>query len=248
MTEEEKESPVLPRDSGDPLGYLIIPIFGVILVAVILLWLNQKEEDGGVKFYPVTGQVTLNKKPLQGRFRILFYPNDGSDNPFSSAVLNERDGTYELVGNRRHIIGAKPGEYRVVVQMFEGPNEAWRIQASREGKVKFDPKDGGTLAPEDPDPPFDKDYSNAFKTPQRAVVSETDNVINFDLPLPPKAVKYSPKKSNEGQQESKYTPIEQRDQNGLDKNNKLDQNKKAESTGPDAKSLNSSPEKTAPGK
>ncbi|MEE2642178.1 MAG: hypothetical protein VX768_16230 [Planctomycetota bacterium] len=198
MSEAKPNQSEYKRES-DPLGYLIIPIFGLILVAVIFVWLNQKEDPKKKKFFSVTGRVTLNNQPLDGYFQINFHPSDESSNPIASGII-EPDGTYELTSGRDGILGAKPGEYRVCVIMLEGPEESFRIQDPDPDLIKINPKDGGTIVPPDPDPPFDKTFSNLKKTPQRAVVGEIENVIDIDLP-PPTAKQIAEQKIREREQE-----------------------------------------------
>lgn len=182
MTEPEAK-PVLRKDEADPLGYLIIPVFGLILVAVVFLWFNQKKDETSKKFFPVTGKVTMNNQPLEGYFQINFHPGEESSNPIASAII-QPDGTYELTSGRAGIVGAMPGEYKVCVVMLEGPEESFRIQPPDPNLIKINPKDGGTVVPPDPDPPFEKSFSSIKKTPQRAVVGELDNRIDIDLPPP----------------------------------------------------------------
>lgn len=173
----------LRREERDPLGFLIIPVFCLILVAVIILWFNQKKDEEDQQFFPVVGRVTMNKQPLDGYFQINFYPMEESSNPVASAILDE-DGSFELTSGSMGQVGAMPGEYRVVVVMLEESEESFRLIDPDSGKIKINPKDGGTIVPPDPDPPFDKDYSGRETTPQRAVVGKTNNQIDFDLPPP----------------------------------------------------------------
>lgn len=178
---ETQSKTELPKDPTDPLGFLIVPIFGVLLVAAVLLWFSQKEEEVVQNYFPVTGTITLNGKPLSGRFHVDFYPVEGSSNPVASSWVGP-DGSFDLYSSHLGYYGAAPGEYRVVVNMMEG-QESWRINAARAGKVEIDPIDGGTLTPPNPDPPFDIRFTDFRTTPQRAVIGEGENVINFDLPL-----------------------------------------------------------------
>ena len=187
MSESEPKAKI-EREPNDPLGYLIIPIFGVILVAVVLLWINRKKEEDGERYFPVTGKITVNNKPLVGNFQINFYPSEDSENLIASGKI-ESDGTYELYSGRDGIKGALPGEYRVSVIMLEENDESWRIERSTLGNVDVNPKDGGTVVPDDPDPPFDKQFSDYKRTPQRAVVGESSNRIDIDLPPPQKSAK-----------------------------------------------------------
>jgi hypothetical protein len=180
MEDDGKASPFkVERPANDPLGYLIIPIFALLLVAAIILWFNQDPEVEKQKLFPVSGRVTLNGEPLSGSFQINFYPIE-ADNMVASAFL-EDDGTYSLSSGQNGLVGAEPGNYLVSLKMLEGPEETWRISNNDPSKIKINPVDGGTIVPDDPDPPFDKIYTDIKDSPQRAIVSETTNVIDFDL-------------------------------------------------------------------
>ncbi|MEC9092265.1 MAG: hypothetical protein VX438_06135 [Planctomycetota bacterium] len=194
MSETQTENPELRREPTDPLGYLIIPVFILILVGVISLWLNQKNDIDKEEYFPVTGKVTVNKKPLEGTFQINFHPIDDA-NPVASGIL-EPDGTYELTSGSLGILGAKPGEYKVCVLMLEGSEESWRIQDPDPETIKINPKDGGTIVPPDPDPPFDKTCSSVKNTQLLAVVGEMENTFDIDLPLP-SAAQLAAQKSRE---------------------------------------------------
>ncbi len=173
-----KEKPIFAGER-DPLGYLILPVFGLILVAIVILWFQQPNEEDGEKFYPVTGRVTFKGKVLDGLFQVNFYPVK-QDGPVASGLLLE-DGTFELTSGVTGRSGAQPGEYKVTIVMLEPADVSWRIQDDPTDLI-IDPNDKrGTIAPPDPDPPFPKEFSNLKITPQRAVVEEQANVVNIDL-------------------------------------------------------------------
>lgn len=173
-----KEKPIFAGER-DPLGYLILPIFGLILVAIVIVWFQKRNEDDGEKFYPVTGRVTFEGKILEGLFQVNFYPVK-QDGPVASGLLLE-DGSFELTSGVTGKMGAQPGEYKVTVVMLEPADVSWRIQDDPNDLI-IDPNDKrGTIAPPDPDPPFPKVYSDLKITPQRAIVEEQANVVNIDL-------------------------------------------------------------------
>lgn len=176
--ESIKEKPIFAGER-DPLGYLILPVFGLILVAVVVLWFQQRKDDDGQKFFPVTGRVTLKGKPLKGNFQVNFY-SVKQDGPVASGLLRE-DGSFELTSGNKGQAGAIVGEYKVTIVMLEPSDVSWRIQDDPNDLI-IDPNDKrGTIAPPDPDPPFPKEYSNLKLTPQRAIVGEQANVVNIDL-------------------------------------------------------------------
>ena len=199
MTDEQTNAKP-GREPRDPLGFLIIPIFGAILVAVLFLWMNQKKDETKQVYFPVSGKITLNNQllPDNRKFQINFFPVDESDVPVASAQIN-KDGTYELLSGAKGIKGAMPGEYRVSVVMLERNNESWRIKDPDPKTIVLNPKDGGTVVPPNPDPPFDKSFCDSRKTPQRAIVGKTDNKIDIDLPLPSAKPKSKKKKANQAQ-------------------------------------------------
>lgn len=174
---EEKET--IFAGERDPLGYLIIPFFGLVLVAVILLWFQQKPNENKQRTYPVTGMVTFEGKPLDGFFQVSFFPIDeNSDHLIASGLVE--DGKYTLVSGIEGLKGAMPGKYKVCIRMLEGPEESWRVHADATN-IKINPKDGGTIVPDDPDPPYPKEYVDSKTTPHRAIVVEGDNEINIEL-------------------------------------------------------------------
>ena len=208
MSDEKSKSEVI-RDPSDPLGFLIIPVFGVILVAVLLLWFNQKKDVDEQKFFPVSGKITMNNKPLEGYFQVNFHPADDSYTPIASAIIEE-DGTYELWSGTKGIKGAMPGEYRVSVKMLEKNDESFRMQGTDPKEIKINPKDGGTVVPPDPDPPYEKTFADPRKTPQRAIVGKTDNRIDIDLPRPRKV---SSKKKSSSKKSGKSNALKSKDGN-----------------------------------
>ena len=82
------------------------------------------------------------------------------------------------MGSSQGYKGAMAGEYRVQILMIEDSEEPYRM--THDYEVKIAP-DGGTMTPPDPDPPFPKIYSDKNNTPQRAIVEESQNVINIDI-------------------------------------------------------------------
>lgn len=173
-----KEKPIFAGER-DPLGYLILPVFGLILVAVVVLWFQQRRDDEGQKFFPVTGRVTYKGKPLKGNFQVNFY-SVKQDGPVASGILRE-DSSFELTSGNKGQAGAIVGEYKVTIVMLEPSDVSWRIQDDPNDLI-IDPNDKrGTIAPPDPDPPFPKEYSNLKLTPQRAIVGEQANIVNIDL-------------------------------------------------------------------
>ena len=165
----------LPKEKSEKLGYLIIPIFAALFIAAVIFWFMKKDPEEA-KFFPVTGRVTYNGEPLEGKFQINFYPVDGSKK-IASGTLS-RDGNFKLIGSAQGYIGAMAGEYRVQIKMFEEGDEPEYMNMQ---EVQLSPVDGGTMTPPEPDPPFPKIYSDRDLTPQRAIVEKNQNVINIDI-------------------------------------------------------------------
>ena len=139
----------------------------------------QKKKDDGPEFYPVTGRVTHNGGPLEGTFQITFFPLSENNEEIASGRLFE-DGTYKLFSGQLGVSGARAGEYRVCVRRIreKGEDEYMNFDMKT---TKVDPRDGGTMTPEEPKTPFDKAVTDPKKTPHRAVVVEGDNVIDVQL-------------------------------------------------------------------
>jgi hypothetical protein len=87
----------------------------VALPAWLLLWVAGLSGCGGPKFYPVSGTVTMDGKPLADAM-VVFIPESTSEGRFAQAKTDD-NGRYVLMQTTTKD-GALAGKYKVSISTF----------------------------------------------------------------------------------------------------------------------------------
>jgi len=128
-------------------------------------------EPGSLK--PVSGTITLNRKPLP-KAVVAFFSKSG----VPSVGETGDDGRYTL--QSMNMDGAPPGEYKVAVSYFLSPDGEPQGLAARSAMVQ---SDAMRLARESLPP----EYADANRTKFRATVGDQGGEFNFDIEATPQA-------------------------------------------------------------
>ncbi len=93
----------------------LLPSVCLLLSAIVIAGCSSSNEP---KPYPVSGTVTRGGNPVVGA-NVIFMPVAADGKP--AAAITDSEGKYELMTlNPKD--GALPGQYRVKVTQYEGPN------------------------------------------------------------------------------------------------------------------------------
>jgi len=121
---------------------------------------------------PVSGAVTLNKKPISDAV-VWFIPAGSTRGP-AAGGRTDQDGNYELFSARGET-GTAVGEYRVTIQVVAGIDMMPGGDGGDETELLSIPPARPVASP------LPRKYSIRAKTPLTATVSEGGSVIDFAL-------------------------------------------------------------------
>jgi len=148
----------------------LAPLF--TLVSLVLVGCGQSGPQKVIptSAVPVTGIVTLDGKPLASA-KITFVPTDNSQGS-GAAGATDSAGKYELralFGNKS-VVGAPPGNYKVVVSLMVKPDGSPMPADSQEPPMMSGARESLPLK-----------YSDFASTQLSASVASSGSTFNFDL-------------------------------------------------------------------
>jgi len=142
------------------------------LVSLVLVGCGQSGPQKVIptSAVPVTGIVTLDGKPLASA-KITFVPTDNSQGS-GAAGATDPAGKYELralFGNKS-VVGAPPGNYKVVVSLMVKPDGSPMPADSQEPPMMSGARESLPLK-----------YADFVSTPLLPSVASSGSTFNFDL-------------------------------------------------------------------
>jgi hypothetical protein len=97
---------------------MVRPFSCVALVSALLAGCGSGDETDSFKLVPVSGNVTLDGKPLEGA-KVLFTPNEANKPNTPGVDTTGQEGNYKLMYRGRS--GVAPGKYLVLVAKTMDP-------------------------------------------------------------------------------------------------------------------------------
>lgn len=91
---------------------MVRPVSCMALVSSLLTGCGSGDETDSYKLVPVSGNVTLDGKPLAGA-KVLFTPNDGNHPNTPGVDTTGQEGNFKLMYRGRS--GVSPGKYSVLI-------------------------------------------------------------------------------------------------------------------------------------